>query len=47
MDEIALVKNLVIETEWTERIRLCRESRLTVFKWCKENDINYKHITHT
>ena len=42
MDKIALVKKQVIETEWAERIRQCRESGLTVSEWCKENGINLK-----
>lgn len=42
MYEIALVKKQVIEDEWADKIRQCRESGLTVSEWCKENDINYK-----
>lgn len=42
MNEIALVKKQVIETEWAERIRQCRESGLTVSEWCRENGINLK-----
>lgn len=42
MDKIALVKKQVIEAEWTERIRQCRESSLTVSEWCIENGINLK-----
>lgn len=42
MNEIALVKKQVIETEWAERIRQCRESGLTVSEWCSENGINLK-----
>lgn len=41
MNEIALVKKQVIEQNG-QKIRQCRESGLTVSKWCKENDINYK-----
>lgn len=42
MNEIALVKKQVIETEWAERVRRCRESGLTVSEWCRENSINPK-----
>ena len=42
MYEIALVKKQVIEDEWAERIRQCRESSLTVAEWCRENGINLK-----
>lgn len=42
MDKIALVKKQVIEAEWAERIRQCRESGLTVSEWCRENIINLK-----
>lgn len=42
MNEIALVKKQVIEAEWVERIRQCRESGLTVSEWCRQNSINPK-----
>ena len=42
MNEIALVKKQVIEAEWTEKIRQCRESGLTVAEWCRQNSINPK-----
>ena len=42
MDEIAIVKKQVQKAEWAERIRKCRESGLTVSKWCRENGINLK-----
>ena len=42
MNEIALVKKEIMEKEWTEKIRQCRESGLTVSAWCRENDINLK-----
>ena len=42
MNEIALVKKQVMESEWAERIRQCRESGLTVSEWCRENGINLK-----
>lgn len=42
MNEIALVKKQVIEAEWSERIRQCRESGLTVSEWCRQNSINPK-----
>ena len=42
MDEIAIVKKQVQKAEWTERIRKCRESRMTVAEWCRQNSINPK-----
>lgn len=42
MNEIALVKKQVIEAEWVERVRRCRESGLTVSEWCREKGINLK-----
>lgn len=42
MDEIALIREQVRSAEWTERIRQCRESGLTVTEWCRENSINPK-----
>lgn len=42
MDEIALIREQVRNAEWTERIRQCRESGLTVTEWCRENSINPK-----
>ena len=42
MDEIAIVKKQVQKAEWTERIRKCSESRLTVSEWCRENGVNSK-----
>lgn len=42
MDEIAIVKKQVMEAEWVERIRHCRESGLTVAEWCRQNSINPK-----
>ena len=42
MNEIALVKKQVIEAEWSEKVRRCRESGLTVAEWCRENGINLK-----
>ena len=42
MDKIALVKKQVIEAEWSEKVRRCRESGLTVAEWCRENGINLK-----
>lgn len=48
MDEIAIVKKQVQKAEWTERIRKCSESGLTVSEWCRENGINlntyYYHL---
>lgn len=42
MNEITLVKKQVQEAEWTERIRQCRESGMTVTEWCNVNSINPK-----
>ena len=42
MDEIAIVKKQVQKAEWTEKIRKCSESGLTVSEWCRENGINLK-----
>lgn len=42
MNEIALAKKQVIEAEWSEKVRRCRESGLTVAEWCRENGINLK-----
>ena len=42
MNEIAIVKKQVVDAEWAEKIRCCRESGLTVSEWCRENNINVK-----
>ncbi len=42
MDQIAIVKERVRREEWAERVRQCRESRLTVSEWCRQNNINPK-----
>ena len=42
MDEIAIVKKQAQKAEWTEKIRKCSESGLTVSEWCRENGINLK-----
>lgn len=42
MDEIAIVKKQVQETEWAEKIRQCSKSGLTVASWCRNNGINSK-----
>lgn len=42
MDEISIVKKQVQKAEWTEIIRKCSESGLTVSEWCRENGINLK-----
>ena len=42
MDQIAIVKERVRREEWTEQVRQCRESGLTVSEWCKQNSINPK-----
>ncbi len=42
MDEIAIVKKQVQKAEWTEIIRKCIESGLTVAELCRQNSINPK-----
>ena len=42
MNEIAIVKKQVVDAEWAEKIRCCRESGLTVSEWCSDNNINVK-----
>ncbi len=42
MDRIAEIKKQVQKEEWAERVRQCRESRLTVSEWCRQNSINPK-----
>lgn len=42
MNEIAVIKTQVQKAEWTERIRQCKESGLTVTAWCQQNSINPK-----
>ena len=40
MDKITVIKKQVQKTEWSERIRRCSESGLTVAEWCRQNNIN-------
>ncbi len=42
MDQIATIKERVCREEWSERVRQCSESGLTVSEWCKQNSINPK-----
>lgn len=42
MDKITVIKKQVLKTEWSERIRQCSESGLTVAEWCRQNNINPK-----
>lgn len=48
MDKITQVKQEIASAEWTERIRDCRNSGMTVVKWCRQNEINpqtyYYHL---
>ena len=36
------MKKQVVDAEWTENIRYCRESELTVSEWYSDNNINVK-----
>ena len=42
MDKIAVIKKRLQKEEWSERIRQCRESGLTIAEWCRQNSINQK-----
>lgn len=42
MDKITVIKKQDQKTEWSERIRRCSESGLTVAEWCRQNSINSK-----
>ena len=42
MDKVALVKRNTMVYEWSERIKACKSSGLTVVRWCHENGINPK-----
>lgn len=48
MNELAVIKAQVQKVEWTEKIRQCKESGLTVTAWCQQNSINprayYYHL---
>ena len=42
MDRIMEIKNKVRISEWSDMIRACRGSGLTVRQWCNSNGINIK-----
>lgn len=42
MDRIMAIKNKVHISEWSEMVRACRGSGLTVQQWCNSNGINIK-----
>ena len=42
MDRIMEIKNKVRISEWSEMVRACRSSGLTVQQWCNSNGINIK-----
>lgn len=42
MDKIMAIKNKVRVSEWSEMVRVCRSSGLTVQQWCNLNGINIK-----
>ena len=42
MNEIAVVKSQIQLENWTEMVRNCRTSGLTVEQWCRENGIGRK-----
>jgi len=42
MDKVALVKQNTLAYEWSEKIKACKNSGLTVVCWCRENGINPK-----
>ena len=42
MDKIMSIKNKVRINEWSEMVKDCRSSGLTVQQWCDANDINIK-----
>lgn len=42
MDQMAEIKERVRREEWTERVRQCSESGMTISEWCKQNSINSK-----
>ncbi|MCX7923043.1 MAG: IS66 family insertion sequence element accessory protein TnpB [Clostridia bacterium] len=42
MDKIAKAKNEFRLRQWTQMIRDCQESGMTVVAWCEQNDIKPK-----
>ena len=42
MDKIMKIKNKVRINEWSEMVKDCRSSGLTVQQWCAANGINIK-----
>ena len=42
MDRIMEIKNKVRISEWSDMVRACRSSGLTVQQWCNSNGINIK-----
>ena len=42
MDKIMEIKNNVRISEWSDMVRACRSSGLTVQQWCNSNGINIK-----
>ena len=42
MDKIMSIKNKVLINEWSEMVRDCRRSRLTVQQWCNSTGMNIK-----
>ena len=42
MDKVVTIKNKILISEWSEMVRACRSSGLTVQQWCNSNGINIK-----
>ena len=42
MDRIMEIKNKIRISEWSDMVRTCRSSGLTVQQWCNSNGINIK-----
>ena len=42
MDRIMEIKNKIRISEWSDMVRACRGSGLTVRQWCNSNGINIK-----
>lgn len=42
MDKIMTIKNKVRINEWSEMVKTCRSSGLTVQQWCNSTGINIK-----
>lgn len=42
MDKIMKIKNKVRINEWSEMVKSCRSSELTVQQWCNLNGVNIK-----